>query len=324
MFGWAKRLHDMGLLGMNQRNADYVMAHNPRRLYPLVDDKLRTKKLAEEANIAVPELYGTIEIEHDIPKLKDIVADHNDFVIKPSQGSGGNGIVVIVGKRGDQYVKASGDLINGEALRHHCSNILNGMYSLGGAADKAMIEYRVKFDPLFEHVSYRGVPDIRTIIFRGVPVAAMVRLPTRASDGKANLHQGAVGAGIDLRTGQTIRAVCRERVITQHPDTGMEIPGLQIPHWDQLLELAAKCYDLAGLGYMGVDVVLDAELGPLVLELNARPGLSIQIANGMGMLKRLNKIDCMSTVPDSAIERARLGKRLFGSQPEIPANTAAG
>lgn len=313
MFGWARHLHDMGLLGMNQRNADYVMAHNPRRLYPLVDDKLRTKQLAEAANIAVPELYGTIEIEHDIPKLDKIVEAHNDFVIKPSQGSGGNGIVVIVGRRGDQYIKASGDMMNREAIGHHCSNILNGLYSLGGAADKAMIEYRVKFDPLFEHVSYRGVPDIRTIIFRGVPVAAMVRLPTRASDGKANLHQGAVGAGIDLRTGETIRAVCKERVITQHPDTGMDIPGLRIPHWDDLLELSAKCYELAGLGYMGVDVVLDAERGPLVLELNARPGLSIQIANGMGMLKRLNKIDCMNTLPDSAAERARLGQKLFGS-----------
>lgn len=313
MFGWGKRLHEMGLLGMNQRNADYVMAHNPRRLYPLVDDKLKTKKLAQDAGIAVPDLYGTIEIEHDIPKLAEIVEGHDDFVIKPSQGSGGNGIVVIVGKRRDKYIKASGDMITNEDLAHHCSNILNGMYSLGGSADKAMIEYRVKFDPLFEHISYRGVPDIRTIIFKGVPVAAMVRLPTRASDGKANLHQGAVGAGIDLRTGKTIRAVCRERVITQHPDTGMDIPGLQIPHWDDLLTLSAQCYDLAGLGYMGVDVVLDADRGPLVLELNARPGLSIQIANGMGMRKRLNKIDFMSEIPKSAAERARLGQELFGT-----------
>jgi alpha-L-glutamate ligase-like protein len=322
MFGWAKNLHKMGLLGMNQRNADYVMAHNPRRLYPLVDDKLQTKKLAQDAGIAVPDLYGTIEIEHDIPKLAKIVEGHDDFVIKPSQGSGGNGIVVIVGRRGDKYIKASGDMITSEALAHHCSNILNGMYSLGGSADKAMIEYRVKFDPLFEHISYRGVPDIRTIIFRGVPVAAMVRLPTRASDGKANLHQGAVGAGIDLRTGTTIRAVCRERVITQHPDTGMDIPGLQIPHWDDLLTLSAHCYDLAGLGYMGVDVVLDAERGPLVLELNARPGLSIQIANGMGMRKRLNKIDCLADLPKAAQDRARLGQELFGATIDVEATKA--
>ena len=32
-----------GILGINGRNARYTLKANPRRLYPLVDDKLRTK-----------------------------------------------------------------------------------------------------------------------------------------------------------------------------------------------------------------------------------------------------------------------------------------
>ena len=39
------------------------------------------------------------------------------------------------------------------------------------------------------------------------------------------------------------------------------------------------------LGYVGVDIVLDANYGPMVLEANARPGLNIQIANNQGLLK---------------------------------------
>ncbi|MGH8530099.1 MAG: alpha-L-glutamate ligase-like protein [Nevskiales bacterium] len=312
MIGWG-RLKAAGVLGMNRRNADFILRHNPRRHYPLVDDKLRTKRLAQAAGIAVPDLYGVIEIEHDIARLPEIVRDRRDFVIKPAQGSGGNGIVVITGRHNQRYRLSNDSLMTEDELEHHISNILNGMYSLGGQADKALIEYRVKFDPLFEQVSYRGVPDIRTIVFRGVPVAAMVRLPTRDSDGKANLHQGAVGAGIDMASGCTARAVCQNRLVTQHPDTGAEIAGLQIPQWEQLLTLAARCHELVGLGYLGVDVVLDRERGPLVLELNARPGLAIQIANGAGLRQRLDRIDGLHEIPADPAARARLAREWFGA-----------
>lgn len=313
MIGW-RGLKAAGVLGMNQRNADFILRHNPRRHYPLVDDKLRTKRLAQQAGIAVPELYGVIEIEHDIARLPEIVKDHRDFVIKPAQGSGGNGILVITGRHQQRYRLSNDSLMTEEEIEHHISNILNGMYSLGGQADKALLEYRVKFDPLFEQVSYRGVPDIRTVVFRGVPVASMVRLPTRASDGKANLHQGAVGAGIDMASGLTTRAVCQNQPVTQHPDTGADIAGLQIPQWEALLTLAARCHELVGLGYLGVDVVLDRTRGPLVLELNARPGLAIQLANGAGLRKRLERIDRLQEIPADAAARAQLAREWFGQR----------
>lgn len=311
MFRTLLNLKRAGVVGINRRNADYILRYNERSLYPLVDDKLQTKRLAIAAGIAVPELYGVIEIEHDITNLPDIVSEHRDFVVKPAHGSGGNGIYVIIGRINDRYQHNNGSLLTKEELKYHISNILSGMYSLGGQPDQALIEYRVKFDTLFESISYRGVPDIRTIVFRGIPVASMVRLPTRMSDGKANLHQGAVGAGIDLATGCTTHAVWQNRPVEQHPDTGAPISGFEIPHWNKLLILASQCYELVGLGYLGVDVVLDRELGPLVLELNARPGLSIQIANGRGMQKRLEYIDRLAEIPASAQERASLAQDLF-------------
>ncbi|SFI82235.1 alpha-L-glutamate ligase-like protein [Nitrosomonas sp. Nm34] len=310
MFKVLLNLKRAGVVGINRRNANYILRYNERSLYPLVDDKLRTKRLAIAAGIAVPELYGVIEIEHDIGHLTGIVNSHKDFVVKPAHGSGGNGIYVIIGQINNRYQHNNGSLLTKEDLEYHIANILSGMYSLGGQPDHALIEYRVKFDPIFESISYRGVPDIRTVVFRGIPVASMVRLPTRMSDGKANLHQGAVGAGIDLATGLTTHAVWQNHPVEQHPDTGANIGNFKIPHWDKLLILASQCYELVGLGYLGVDVVLDRELGPLVLELNARPGLSIQIANGKGMQKRLKYIDQLAEIPASAQERASLAQDL--------------
>jgi alpha-L-glutamate ligase-like protein len=119
---------------------------------------------------------------------------------------------------------------------------------------------------VFDHICYQGVPDVRIIIFLGVPVMAMLRLPTRTSGGKANLHQGAIGVGIDLASGATLKGVSRQEIVGEHPDTGHSLQGLVIPHWETLLDIAARCHELAGLGYLGVDLVLDQDRGPLLLK----------------------------------------------------------
>ena len=280
-----KTLKSQGVLGINQRNTDYIMRYNPRRLFPLVDDKLTTKSLAMQAGIEVPALYATIQINHEINALESLLDKHDEVVLKPAHGSGGNGILVLKGKIGKFYKTASGDLISINSVKHYVANILSGMYSLGGLPDKAFLEYCVKFDPVFDSVSFKGVPDIRIIVFQGIPVAAMIRLPTSKSGGKANLHQGAIGVGIDLSTGVTTCAVSGNHITEIHPDTGNSTRGLIIPQWEKILNIAIKCADTVGLGYLGVDMVLDSDLGPLMLELNARPGLNVQLANQIGLQK---------------------------------------
>lgn len=313
-FPW-ERLRSLGIMGMNERNADFILPYNPRRNFPLVDDKSKTKTLALSAGIAVPKLYGIVEIEHQIETLPEILGPYEDFVIKPAHGSGGEGILIVVGRQNGRHRKANGILASVDEVGHHVSNILSGLYSLGGLPDSALIEYRVKFDPIFETISYQGVPDIRTIVFRGVPILAMMRLPTRLSDGKANLHQGAIGVGVDLASGRTFSGVWRNTPIDQHPDTGGELAGREVPYWEDILALTARCYDLVGLGFIGVDVVLDKDFGPLMLEINARPGLSIQLANKIGVLSRLRQVERIVEIPTSIEERVKLARRLAGSNP---------
>jgi alpha-L-glutamate ligase-like protein len=291
LFSVARQLRSIGLMGLGQRNAEFILAYNKRRFYPRVDDKLITKQLAIEAGLPVPELFAVVREEHEISELHRKIENREQFVVKPAHGSGGDGILVINGRRGDKYRRSNGQLMNREEFEHHLSNGLSGLFSLGGHPDHLLVEYCVQFDPIFDQVSYKGVPDVRIIVFLGYPVMAMIRLPTRLSDGKANLHQGAIGVGIDIPTGLTRRGVWGTEPVKEHPDTEHSIVGLQIPRWSELLEMASRCYELSQLGYIGVDFVLDKNHGPMILELNARPGLAIQIANGNGLLHRLRKIE---------------------------------
>ena len=300
------QLKSDGVMGMNCRNASYVMTHNPRRLYPIVDNKLRTKRLAIEHDVPVPELYGEMSAPHDIRDLPGMIEGHPSFVVKPAHGSGGNGILVVDSYRQDRYWTCSGRIVSEDEMTHHLANTLNGQYSLGGHPDRVMVEYRVRFHPLFDAVSYLGVPDIRIIVFKGFPVMAMARLPTRSSHGKANLHQGAVGVGISLSEGTTTHGVIHNDSIIEHPDTGVPVVGIKIPQWQKMLRMAARCFELTGLGYLGVDLVLDAERGPLMLELNARPGLNIQIANGRGLLPGLKFVESLDKEGLDAEERVRV------------------
>jgi len=244
-----------------------------------------------DAGLAVPELYGVIDSVGQLKCcLEEILNPYSQFVVKPAQGSGGDGILVIADKFEKDWQTVNGQILGICDIEQHISNILSGIYSLSGMPDKAMIEYCVQFDPLFSEISYQGVPDVRIIVFQGVPVMGMVRLPTRKSSGKANLHQGAIGLGVDMSCGKTLTGVQENKIIEIHPDTRNSIVGVQIPQWDKLLEIASGCYELCGLGYLGVDIVLDRDFGPLILELNARPGLAIQIANRVGLESRLERV----------------------------------
>ncbi len=317
MFSAAKRLRSSGVLGLNERNADFIMRLNPRRLYPRVDDKVLTKQLALEAGMAVPDLYGVIEHQAEVRDFSAMVDDYSSFVVKPAQGSGGDGILVVTGRserKRDKFRLSSGMLISDGEIQHHISNIVGGQYSLSGNRDKALIEYCVHFDPTLADVSFQGVPDIRVVVYRGYPAMAMVRLPTRASDGKANLHQGAVGAGVDMSCGKTLTGVLNDLLVEEHPDTGALVAGLAIPQWDFILESSARGYEVTGLGYLGVDMVIDDKRGPLILEMNARPGLNIQIANCTGLANRVARIDEIYNPDATPMERALAARR------EFPAN----
>lgn len=289
-FVWPQQLREAGVLGINRRNLDYILESNPRRFYPRVDNKLITKQICEEHGIPVPETYAVIRSHGDVAHFPQLIAEHNDFVIKPASGAAGRGVLVIAERVGDVYVKPGGQSLQWHEVHYHLSTVISGLHSLGGRKDQAIVERRIVTHPTLDAVSVGGTPDVRVILYRGVPVMAMLRLPTHASGGRANLHQGAIAAAVNLSSGRTYGGVCQNRVVDVHPDTHNAISGLKLPGWRELLDAAMRLCDVLELGYIGVDFVIDADVGPVVLEANARPGLAIQVANRTGLWPRLNHV----------------------------------
>jgi alpha-L-glutamate ligase-like protein len=305
-------LKKSGILGMNCRNVAYISKYNARSRYPLVDDKLKTKLKAEKFNLSTPNLRGVIRYQYETRLFESMVKGLDGFAVKPSKGTGGKGILVINSRSSGSFQKSSGKIITVHDIKRHLSNILAGLYSLAGSPDVAIIEDLIRPAGIFEKFSYAGVPDIRIIVFRGYPVMAMLRLSTRASDGKANLHKGAVGVGLDIATGKCLHAVQYSRRVTRHPDTGLCLDDITIPDWHNLLVLAARSFEITRLGYIGADLVVDRDRGAMLLELNARPGLSIQVANGAGLLPRLEKIESLDhDFSPSAEERVKFSMSSF-------------
>jgi alpha-L-glutamate ligase-like protein len=297
-------------LGMNRRNLEFLVPYNPGPLFAVVDYKPGTKRRLADAGIPVPATYAELTRQWDLRRLGAILADRTSFVVKPARGAGGGGVIVVADRAGDDFVKASGARITTADLAAHCSDILAGAYASSTHSDEVLIEYRVQADRTLGAISFRGVPDVRVLVFRGVPVQAMIRLPTAASDGRANLHMGGMAVGVDLASGTTTHGVLAGRPTGRHPDLDRPVGGIVIPDWDGMLAIAARCYDAIPLGYLGVDLVLDAELGPLVLELNARPGLTIQLANRRGLRAAMEALVAEPLAGAGVAERLALARRL--------------
>jgi alpha-L-glutamate ligase-like protein len=323
LFAWPHELKEAGVLGINHRNLAFIQESNPRSLYPRVDDKTITKQICHQHGIPVPETYAIIRRYGDVGRFAELIGHRDEFVVKPASGAAGRGIIVIAGRDGSDYKTSSGRTISQSELNYHISTILSGLYSLGGQIDSTIVEQRIIMHPIMQDVAVGGTPDVRVILYRHVPVMAMVRLPTTASEGRANLHQGAAAAAVHLVTGRTFGGVCGGRTITRHPDTCHEIADLQIPGWHNLLAAAMKLADALEMGYIGVDFVIDAKIGAVVLEANARPGLAIQVAHRIGLLPRLQLID--STPPEELAgdRRWELLPRLSGQECPLAAMAVA-
>lgn len=272
------------VLGLNARNA-HIGEHNPSAAVRLVNDKEATKQRLREIGAPTSE---TLALIRDVRQLRqvDLATWPDAWALKPNQGLGGNGILIVTGRQDGVWRRPSGAPVTERDVRRQVRMILDGEFS-GRGRDAALLEPLVVAHPDVARLGYAGLPDIRVICVGDQPRLAMARLPTADSGGRANLHQRAIGAAVDLATGELTQARRGPQPVTEHPDTGERLVGAKIPFWPEILEAASRCADATGLRYLGVDVVVDADRGPLVLEVNARPGLQIQNVTGQGLWQTL-------------------------------------
>lgn len=291
---WIKKLKETQkkvneVLSINNRNLGYVYPSNKRSDFPLANDKLLCKQTLKQVGVAVPETHFKYGYFYDLKSIAADLASLEDFVIKPANGSAGNGIVVITHREGEGWCSAGGRYYSLQDIKKHISDIIFGAYS-HDMSDYAIIEQRIVQHEMLNSISDLGLSDVRIILYKDQPVSAMARVPTSESDGKANLHQGAIALGIDIETGITRHAIKDGVSISQHPDSKRDVIGLKMPYWKETIEMAIKAAESVPLKYLGVDIAI-TNSGAMMIEINARPGIEIQNANDMPMREQLEYLD---------------------------------
>jgi len=311
-----------GILGINARNLLFIKPYNPRKAVAFADDKLKTKAFLTARGIPAAKIFARIETRRQLKQF-DFKELPDECVLKPNFGFGGEGIIILKGRNRDgRFLKNGKTPIPNKDLEEHIEDILDGRYSISGHRDLGFFE-----QILYPHESLAkfrptGLPDIRVIVFNLVPVMAMLRIPTSESEGKGNIHLGGIGIGIDLAKGVTTHAAQYNSIIKELPG-GTSPSGIEIPFWDEILLTASKIQYFTNIGYLAADITIDKDIGPALLEVNARAGLTVQLANLAPLRERLERVEGIKI--GSPEKGVRISQDLFGEKPQNPpSKTLAG
>lgn len=315
-------LNHHGVLGLNARNLLYIKPFNPKKAVAFADDKMKTKAFLSARGVPTARLFARIETRRQLNSF-DFSSLPDECVLKPNEGFGGEGIIILKGRRNGQFLEQGKTPISEERLREHIEDILDGKFSISGQADIAFFEQILVADDSFVPFRPAGLPDLRIVVFNLVPVMAMLRIPTAQSGGKANVHLGGIGIGVDIAKGVTTHAAQYNKILHELPH-GTPVAGIQIPRWEEILLISSRIQYITNIGYLAVDLTIDHELGPVLLEVNARAGLMVQVANLAPLRARLERVSGLKV--SSPEKGVRIAQELFGekvgrrndSQPEKP------
>lgn len=276
-----------GVMGLNRRNIELIYPNNQRKHFALADDKVKTKKLLHENGIACAETYTVIQRVSEIRNKWSLCAHKKALAIKPANGCGGGGIKILKKNTDGNWV-SGGKVISEAQIFQHITSIVSGLFSMN-SSDSCLIEECIVPHSFFAEIYNDGVPDFRIITLKGQPIMGMLRMPTSKSEGKANLHQKGVGIGVDMEKGVLTEVYDGTQYMEHHPDNPNKVNGKPIPYWDEMINLSIKTAKVFPLGYLGIDLVIDATKGPQIMEINVRPGLGIQLVNKCGLEKAIKE-----------------------------------
>ena len=280
------RVDHKKILGINMRNIHYVYPSKNRKFFSLADEKMTAKEMFSKAGVPSPETIAVFRNYEDLFFLKEKIQNLQYSAVKPNRGSGGHGILILDKYTENGIYDVEGNLLSFQKIRRHISDILMGVYS-GGKGDEVMVEKRLYPSKFLKKIYHQGLADFRILCNKKKPVMGMLRVPTKISHGKANLHQGGIGIGIDLKRHITTWAIFKGKYIEKHPDSGVRLAGMKVPKLNQMIDYSIRVCEHIPLQYIGFDFTIDQIQGPVLLEMNVRPGLEIQKVNKCGLLEVL-------------------------------------
>ncbi len=341
---------DFGILWMNARNLKYIKRFNPKKAIRLADNKLKTKKFLSLRGIPVPETFAIIDSRKTLFDFDRKSLPEKEFVIKPNKGSKWKGIMIVemkeiwrkseenikkIWKNGMFFFSRFGEKLkifrkgNNEWLIfkvwkevysyddfiRRLIDILDWKYSLTFWWDKILIEEKLEPGENFKQFCQWWLADIRVIIFNLIPVAAMVRMPTPWSWGKANLAQWGVWLGIEVGSWKIKSMYYKRKIYTKDfPWDFAKFWRKKIPFWDDILLYSSKIQYFVNIWYLALDWVITDE-GPKLLEINARAGLEVQNASNLPLKRRLEKIADIKV--DEPAKWVDIAKSLFTTEKKV-------
>lgn len=204
----------------------------------------------------------------DKESVKDWISSHNVFFAKPNDGQCGKNIEKIdVAEWNDNLEKIYEYVISKELF---------------------LLEEPIKQCAKMNELNTSCVNTIRIVTLKNKRneisfLASVVRI----GNGKVvdNFNSGGMSAKINLENGIIEENAVNKKgeVFKTHPATGTQIPGFQIPYWNEIKEMIkVMAQKSENIRYVGWDVAL-TENGPVIVEGNHIPGHDIyQIAEKIG------------------------------------------
>jgi len=296
----------------------------------LANDKYKSKKFLNERWIPVPKTFDLITNRTDLYNYDFSRFADEEVIAKPCNGSRGRWIYRIKpivtpedahliwtnsmfdrfftqqSPYPNQWYKVGSEVLPDQALRRYLVDVLDGKNSMGRWGDNLLLEELIIPGSGFEKFCEQWLADIRVIVFNLIPVAAMLRVPTEESDGKANLDRGGIGLGINVSTGK-IQSMFQNGVIHKQnfPEPYASFENKKLSYRNDILSYSSKVQYFANLWYLALDRVITQEW-PKLLEINARAGLKFQLAAILPLRNRLDKIkDMKVSDPEKGVEIAK-------------------
>lgn len=197
------------------------------------------------------------------------------FISKPFMGASGKGIEV---------VQNNGRLPKEQLYReYHDSKCL---------LEEVVVQHgeMAKLHP--ESLNTMRIATLRdrdSIVIMG----AALRIGT-GSEVVDNFHRNGIVACIDIESG-VVRSTgvnYRHQRFVRHPDTGVQIVGFRIPHWENVAATVVKAAELLPeMDYVGWDVAIDSKENVLLIEGNSIPDYDVlQVASQEGLYYKYKPI----------------------------------
>lgn len=259
----------------DREHMDIVEALNKPKNQKYFDDKGETAKaFAPYFHRAFCVVYRGTEKERTA--FSEFTGKHKKFIVKPLFGAMGSGVRIF-------------DSAEEDASLDRILSMYAGKNGLGFIAEELIVQ-----DDRMAVFHPKSVNTVRVPTFVTAHGVEIFHPFMRLGRGDSVVDNAGAGGLICLLDGATGRVIAvsdeNGNSYTNHPDTGLEMVGFQVPEWEEAVRLAKELATVVkGNRYAGWDLALTKD-GWCMVEGNARGQFIWQIVAGRGCRSELETL----------------------------------